>query len=51
MTVADSKRVLVVTETGKLPVYYFPESDVRTDLLMWSLREEERLPYRTVATF
>lgn len=33
-TVADSKRVLVVTETGKLPVYYFPVADVRTDLLV-----------------
>jgi uncharacterized protein (DUF427 family) len=32
-TVADSKRALVVTETGKLPAYYFPLSEVRTDLL------------------
>lgn len=31
-TIADSKRVLVVTESGRLPVYYFPLSDVRTDL-------------------
>lgn len=32
VTIADSKRALLVTETGKLPVYYFPESDVRKDL-------------------
>lgn len=32
-TVADSKQVIVVTETGRLPVYYIPLSDVRTDLL------------------
>lgn len=34
VTVADSKRVLVVTETGRLPVYYFPQSDVRKDLFV-----------------
>ena len=28
VTIADSKRVLIVTETGKLPVYYFHQSDV-----------------------
>ncbi|MEK4510740.1 DUF427 domain-containing protein [Paenibacillus anaericanus] len=30
--IADSKRVLSITETGKLPVYYFPKEDVRSDL-------------------
>lgn len=34
--IADSKRVLTVTETGKLPVYYFPPSDIQNDLLIKS---------------
>ncbi len=32
-TVADSKRVKLLHETGHLPVYYFPERDIRMDLL------------------
>jgi hypothetical protein len=28
-TVADSRRVKLLHETGHLPVYYFPEEDVR----------------------
>lgn len=32
-TVADSRRVKLLHETGHLPVYYFPEGDVRMDLL------------------
>jgi uncharacterized protein (DUF427 family) len=32
-TIADSKRVKLLHETGHLPVYYFPEGDVRMDLL------------------
>ncbi|MUG69808.1 DUF427 domain-containing protein [Paenibacillus validus] len=36
-TIADSKGVLTLHERGHLPVYYFPESDVRKDLLMPSL--------------
>lgn len=32
-TVADSRRVKLLHETGRTPVYYFPESDVRKDLL------------------
>lgn len=31
--VADSLRVRLLFETGRLPVYYFPKSDVRLDLL------------------
>jgi uncharacterized protein (DUF427 family) len=31
--IADSKRVLLVFEPRRLPVYYFPVADVRTDLL------------------
>lgn len=32
-TVADSRRVKLLHETGLLPVYYFPQEDVRMDLL------------------
>ena len=32
-TVADSRRVKLMHETRHLPVYYFPEEDVRMDLL------------------
>lgn len=31
--VADSKRVLLVRERGRLPLYYFPQDDVRMDWL------------------
>ena len=31
--VADSKRTLLLFETGHLPVYYFPREDVRMDLM------------------
>ncbi len=33
VTVADSTRVLLLRETGHVPVYYFPEEDVRRDLM------------------
>ncbi|CAA9408174.1 MAG: Protein of unknown function DUF427 [uncultured Rubrobacteraceae bacterium] len=32
-TVADSRRIKLLHEKGHLPVYYFPEEDVRWDLL------------------
>ena len=32
-TIADTRRAKLMHETGHLPVYYFPEDDVRTDLL------------------
>jgi len=32
-TIADSKRAKLLHETGHLPVYYFPEEDVRMDFL------------------
>lgn len=33
VTIASSKRMKLLYEPGKLPVYYFPQEDVRTDLL------------------
>ncbi len=33
VTVADSKRVMLLLEPGRLPVFYFPMEDVRMDLL------------------
>ena len=32
--VADSRRTMLLRQHGFLPVYYFPEGDVRTDLLV-----------------
>ena len=32
--VADSRRVLLLREPGRIPVYYFPRADVRADVLM-----------------
>jgi len=32
-TVIDSKRVMLLHERGRVPVYYFPKEDVRFDLL------------------
>jgi uncharacterized protein (DUF427 family) len=40
-TIADSKRVMLLRETGSLPTYYFPKEDVRTDLLQSSSRTVE----------
>src|SRR5713226_370898 len=33
MTVADSTRVILLHEFGRLPVFYFPMQDVRMDLM------------------
>ena len=32
-TIADSKRVVTLLERGRTPAYYFPEEDVRMDLM------------------
>jgi uncharacterized protein (DUF427 family) len=49
-TVADSKRVKLLHESGRLPVYYFPLEDVRSDLLEPSGRRESS-PAKGDATF
>lgn len=41
VTIADSKQVLIVTETGKLPVYYFRQEDVKTEHIAWSQHRED----------
>ena len=33
VTIADSKHVMLLHEFGRLPVFYFPQEDVRMDLL------------------
>src|SRR3954463_882950 len=33
-TVVDTRRAKLLHETGHLPVWYFPEEDVRNDLLV-----------------
>ncbi len=59
VTVADSKRVMLYHEFGRLPVFYFPMEDVRMDLLeptghhttsplkgeasYWTLRVDDRV--------
>src|SRR5256885_13346985 len=37
---ADSIRVQLMLESGRLPVYYFPIEDVRMDLLVPGIRRE-----------
>ena len=37
-TIASSSRVLIMHETNHQPVYYFPFSDVRMELLETSIR-------------
>src|SRR3712207_912723 len=49
-TIADSKRVKLLHETGHLPVYYFPEADVRMDLLEES-DHTTQCPFKGVASY
>ena len=49
-TVADSTRMMLLHETGHLPVYYFPEDDVRADLLERSSRTTE-CPHKGTARY
>jgi uncharacterized protein (DUF427 family) len=41
--VVDTRRPRLLHESGRLPVYYFPEEDVRTELLSPSGRTEDDL--------
>ena len=49
-TIADSKRVKLLHETGHLPVYYFPMEDVRMDLLEES-DHTTQCPFKGVASY
>src|SRR5206468_2369114 len=49
-TLADSKHVKLLREDGILPVYYFPASDVRTDLMVPSGKKTECL-YKGEASY
>src|SRR5947209_7708827 len=48
--VVDSKRVLMLFEGGRLPVFYFPREDVRMELLKKNGHKEES-PHKGRATF
>ena len=49
-TVADSRRVKLMHETRLLPVYYFPEEDVRMDLLE-ATDHTTRCPFKGEASY
>ena len=49
-TIADSKHVMLLREAKRLPVYYFPKADVRTDL-MQSTGHTTRCPYKGEASY
>jgi uncharacterized protein (DUF427 family) len=49
-TIVDSTNAKLLHETGHLPVYYFPEADLRADLLEPSDRTT-RCPYKGQASY
>jgi uncharacterized protein (DUF427 family) len=49
-TIADSKRAVLLRETGHLPVYYFPPEDVRSEFLE-PTQEHTRCPYKGEASY
>ena len=50
IAIADSTRVQIVSESGRLPVYYFPVDDVRMDLMVPGERTETS-PHRGTASY
>jgi uncharacterized protein (DUF427 family) len=48
--IADSKRALLLRETGHSPVYYFPPEDVRQDVLE-PTDQHTRCPYKGEASY
>jgi uncharacterized protein (DUF427 family) len=48
--IADSKRAVLLRETGHLPVYYFPPEDVRQDVLT-PTEHHTRCPYKGEASY
>lgn len=49
-TIADSRRVMTMHETGHLPVYYFPRDDVHMDLLQ-KTNHSTHCPFKGDATY
>ena len=49
-TIADTKHAMLVREAGRVPVYYFPRADVRTDLMTPTDRHT-RCPYKGDASY
>jgi uncharacterized protein (DUF427 family) len=49
-TIADSRRAVLLRETGHLPVYYFPPEDVRQDVLT-PTELHTRCPYKGEASY
>ncbi len=41
VTIADSKRVMILRQNERLPVYYFPKEDVRMDLMEMTKHSKE----------
>lgn len=50
VTIADSHQPIVLFETGLVPRYYLPRSDVRMDLLV-ATRTSTACPYKGVARY
>jgi uncharacterized protein (DUF427 family) len=50
IAIADSTRVQLMLESGRLPVYYFPVEDVRMDLLVVGTRRDSS-PSKGQATY
>ncbi|RXZ83128.1 DUF427 domain-containing protein [Paenibacillaceae bacterium] len=50
VTIADSKSAVLLHERGHLPVYYFPKSDVRQDLIVAS-EHRTFCPYKGYASY
>src|ERR1700726_4328764 len=48
--IADSKRAVLLRETGHLPVYYFPPEDVRQDVLT-PTDQHTRCPFKGEASY
>jgi len=48
--IADTKRAMLLRETGHRPVYYFPREDVRMDLLQ-PTDHHTRCPYKGEASY
>ncbi len=44
VTIADSKRAMILRRAKRLPIYYFPQEDVRMDLMEMTQHTTEAVP-------